>query len=136
MATNKKTSVTHIPMFPTRYYDNATKTLVDLPNVLSHAGYAGETRWSSERDENGRAKTIAPTMIENIPFEDELTYKTYYRGRSAAGAEFTNSLGQIFIVFMTDLDKWIPIMTEGKIKGKFIYCKRGMNYGIKLFDQP
>jgi hypothetical protein len=35
---------------------------------------------------------------------------------------------------MTDLDKFIPLMVNGKIDGKFIYCKRGKNYGVTLYD--
>jgi hypothetical protein len=128
----KKTKIKQIPMFPTRYYDDKIGGWV-YRDVLSHVDYHGETRWSDERTADGRGIAIEPTMVDNVPWEDELVYMSYYRGRSAAGGTFTNTKGQIFTVFMTDMDKFIPLMINGKIKGKFIYCKRGQNYGVTLY---
>lgn len=129
----KKTKIKQIPMFPTYYWDSDLKTRVKL-DVLSHADYVGETRWSDQKTEDGRWIKLAPIMIDNVSWDDELVYDSFYRGRSAAGTLFTNSKGQRFTVFMTDLDKFIPLMVQGKIKGKFIYCKRGKNYGVTLYE--
>lgn len=130
----KKTKITEIPHFPTRYYDNDAGGWVYVPDSLSHADYAGQIEWSHERTPDGRTIQLKPTMVPNLPFDDTLTYDDYYRGRSAAGAVFKNSKGERFTVFMTDLSKFIPLMVEGVISGKFIFCKRGMNYGVTLYD--
>ena len=134
----KKTKIKQIPMFPTRYYDNKKSEWIKL-DVLSHAHYYGQTIWGDPiYDENSkfpRHVKIEPVYIDNIPWEDELEYDSFYRGRSAAGIYFKNSKGQIFTVFMKDLDIFIPLMVHGKIRAKFIYCKRGMNYGVTLFEE-
>jgi hypothetical protein len=128
----KKSKIKQIPMFPTSYWDIKTKQRIEL-DVLSHSEYSGEFR-SGERDPvTGICAKIGPVMVDNVPWDDELIYDGYYRGRSAAGATFTNAKGQRFTVFMTDLDTFIPLMVKGKITGKFIYCKRGMNYGVTLY---
>lgn len=129
----KKSKIKQIPMFPTRYYDQAAGSWV-YSDVLSHCDYQGETRYSDKRTEDGRWIQEHPVMVDNVPWEDELSYVDFYRGRSAAGAIFRNDKGQRFTVFMTDLDRFIPLMVNGKIMGKFIYCKRGMNYGVTLFE--
>lgn len=132
----KKTKITKIPAYPTQYYDNALGDWVKN-DTFSHADYDGEVRYVSAYDENGKhigSKAEPITYIENLPWKDTLTYDGYYRGRSAAGATFRNDLGQRFTVFMTDFDKFIPLMVNGKIEGKFIYCKRGSNYGVTFYD--
>lgn len=129
----KKTKIKQIPMFPTHYWDEKLEQHVKI-DALSHADYNGETRWSDQKTEDGRWIKLDPVMIDNVPWEDQLIYDSFYRGRSAAGGIFKNSIGQRFTVFMTDLDKFIPLMVNGKIKGTFIYCKRGMNYGVTLFE--
>lgn len=128
----KKTKITKIPMFPTSYWNDKTNQRIEL-DVLSHSEYSGEFRYGERDPITGFCARIDPVMIDNVPWDDELIYDGYYRGRSAAGATFTNAKGQRFTVFMTDLDKFIPFMVKGKITGKFIYCKRGANYGVTFY---
>lgn len=129
----KKTKITHIPHFPTRYYDNNTGWVKN--GTMSHASYDGETRWSDERTPDGRTiNKLVPIMVPNVPFKDTLYYDGFYRGRSAAGMIFRNDAGQVFTVFMTDMDKFIPLMERGKITAEFIFCKRGKNYGVTLWE--
>lgn len=139
----KKSKIKKIPMYSTSYYDHKTGTRIEN-SILSHIAYDGDYKY--QYDDDGKAKyvkdsygrlvraVVEPTMVDNLPFDDEFTYYSYYRGRSAAGALFFNDKGQRFTVFMTDLDKFIPLMVNGKIKGKFIHCKRGKNYGVTLYD--
>jgi len=129
----KKTKIKQIPMFPTKYYDDTLKQWVKN-DTLSHCDYDGEVMWKEEKTPDGRWQKEEPVMIDNVPWEDELIYHSFYRGRSAAGAIFSNNMGQRFTVFLTDLDKFIPLMISGKIQGTFIYCKRGKNYGVTLFE--
>lgn len=112
--------VTKIPMKQARYYDNQARQCVYIDGVYEHCDYEGER---------------AALHIDNIPFEDKLTYKSYYRGRSAAGMVFANDRNQNFTVFLTDFEKMIPKLEKGVIEGKFIYCKRGRSYGLKLYEE-
>ena len=130
----KKTKITHIPHFPTRYYDRNIGAWV-RNGTLSHANYDGETQWADEQTPDGRYIQLSPTMVPNIPFVDTLYYDSFYRGRSAAGSIFKNKKGQLFTVFMTDMDKFIPHMVRGEITAEFIYCKRGQNYGVTLCER-
>lgn len=130
----KSSKIKQIPMFPTHYYDSDIECWVKN-DTLSHADYDGESRYSPMYDEFGKnIGTIKPVYVENKPWKDTLRYESYYRGRSAAGALFTNQAGQRFTVFMTDLNTFIPLMVNGVITSNFIYCKRGKNYGIALYD--
>lgn len=72
------------------------------------------------------------TWKNNEEFEDTLTYLTYSRGRSAAILEFAKSDGKKVHMFMKDFDQVVPYMSHGKITGKFTFCKRGMNYGLRM----
>jgi hypothetical protein len=129
----KKTKIKQIPMYYRSRYDSVQRKTI-WSDVLSHADYDGEIVWADGRTEDGRMIQQKPVMIDNVPWEDTLHYTDFYRGRSAAGAVFSNSKNQVFTVFMTDLDKFIPHMVKGQIEGKFIYCKRGKNYGVTLFE--
>lgn len=126
------TKVTKIPMFRTQIYDRSTQKFI-LLDVYSHADYAGETKfeWNEEKQKSVRTD---PVFIENLPWDDELTWDGYYRGRSAAGMTFKNAQGQQFTVFLTDFSAMVPVMEKGIVKGRFIYCKRGRNYGIKFYE--
>lgn len=128
----KKTKITHIPHYPTTWWDAEKKEQV-TNGTLSHATYDGEPHWKEIRDEEGRWIRHEPVMVENKPWEDELIYDGWYRGRSAAGMKFTNAKGQKFTIFMKDMDIFIPLMVYGRIKSTFIYCKRGANYGVTLY---
>lgn len=127
----KKTKIKQIPHFPTKVYTPDDGWVFN--GTLSHANYAGEKDWAPNPDNSGGSIYVEPTMVDNIPWDDELIYDGWYRGRSAAGLVFTNSKGQKFTIFMKDIDSFIPLMVNGKIKHKFIYCKRGANYGVTLY---
>ncbi len=70
---------------------------------------------------------------DNEEFNDTLVYKGYARGRSAAYFLFHRASTQTeVVVFMTDFEKMIPLLTYGFLSGTFTYTKRGQNYGVKL----
>ena len=71
---------------------------------------------------------------ENEIFEDVLEFEHFSRGRSAAHAIFTRSTGAELTVFLTDVADMIPHFVNGKVKGKFTFCKRGANYGCKMVE--
>lgn len=67
-------------------------------------------------------------------FDATLTLDEMARGRSAAHFLFKSEKGARFTVFMTDLMDMIrdPRWREGRIAARFVPCKRGMNYGVRL----
>jgi hypothetical protein len=79
------------------------------------------------------------------PFEDTLYFLKFERGRSAAHAIFeaeegpkTPRHGITFQVFLTDLaDMMQHFVSDGRtatITGRFTFCKRGQNFGVKLVE--
>jgi len=72
---------------------------------------------------------------ENFEFEDTLELTGMSRGRSAANFNLKSVTdGRNYNLFMTDTVDLIQngIINKGKITGKWTFCKRGANYGIKL----
>ena len=75
--------------------------------------------------------------IENKVFEDTLTFEGYSRGRSSAVFNFTDSNGDTYQMFMTDIDDLLreKDIINRQVKGTWTFCKRGRNYGIKLCEE-
>lgn len=69
---------------------------------------------------------------ENQPFEAELKFEGFSRGRSAANAVYKNATGACFTVFLTD---FADLVRAGErldvVKGTWVATKRGANYGIR-----
>lgn len=74
------------------------------------------------------------SLVDNFVFEDTLTYKDFQRGRSSAQFSFTRSNGKSVIVFMKDMDIFIPRIVNGQITGTFTFVKRGQNYGVTILE--
>ena len=74
---------------------------------------------------------------DNVLFDATLTFEFFERGRSAAHAVFKTSKGRRMSMFLVDLEEAIHrgVFNGGKITGKFEFCKRGQNYGVKLSEQ-
>src|SRR5687768_9777589 len=74
------------------------------------------------------------TWKDPEPFPATLAFEGFSRGRSAANAVFTRGEAR-FTVFLTDLHDMIMEgrIINGHIDDVFIPCKRGTNYGIKLY---
>lgn len=83
---------------------------------------------------DGTGKTVPVAWAPNHIFEDTLTYKEYRRGRSAAYFVFTRTGGQQVTMFLKDFEQCLAHMVNGKITGKFTFCKRGQNYGCKRIE--
>jgi len=82
-----------------------------------------------ERCNNGRW-----IWKENFVFEDDMQFIGFYRGCSSAGATFKSlNDGKECNVFLKDLSDMILAdgFRSGIIRGKFTFCKRGQNYGMK-----
>lgn len=69
------------------------------------------------------------------PFEDTLEFIGFSRGRSAANMDFGRSDGTTVSMFLTDAERAVPQMIRGTVTGRFVYVKRGMNYGVALEDE-
>lgn len=73
---------------------------------------------------------------ENYEFEDTLEITGFGRGRSSATFSLEDSKGNRYSMFMKDMTEMIKstTITKGKVHGKWTFCKRGMNYGIRYID--
>ena len=73
------------------------------------------------------------TWRPNEEFKDILVFREFHRGRSAAYATFRRKIENTEVsVFLVDFEDMIPHMLNGHVFGKFVYCKRGRNYGCRL----
>lgn len=119
-------------MFPTRVW-NSEKNCYETNGTYSHVSYDGEVQYDhTQKDGLGRPTKILPTLFLNTPFEDELKFVGFSRGRSAAGGMFTNAKGQNFYMFLTDLSDAVPFLEKGVLKGTFKFVKRGSNFGVQM----
>lgn len=70
---------------------------------------------------------------KNEPFEAELVFSTFERGRSAAHAIFlSESDGKRYPMFLSDLGDALTLMVNARLRGTFVYSKRGQNFGVRL----
>lgn len=86
-------------------------------------------------DSNGNAENYPDSNSiwkDNYEFEDAMTLTGIVRGCSAANFSLTSKDGKRYIMFMKDLFEACKqgTVSKGKIKGRFCFVKRGMNYGI------
>lgn len=82
--------------------------------------------WSMEREPG--------EWRENFVFSDTLTYAGYQRGRPAAYFKFTRESGASVTMFLTDFEDIVPNMAHGKVTGRWTFCKRGQNYGVRMAE--
>ena len=69
---------------------------------------------------------------DNYEFEDTLKYSGFSRGSSSCTVQFKSiNDNKEYTMFMKELDDCIDKLIEGKLTGKFTFCKCGQNYGIK-----
>jgi hypothetical protein len=73
-------------------------------------------------------------VVKNHIINDTLTYKTYHKWGVSAGFIMERSDGRTVHVFISDFDKMIPKMVDGKITGLFTFTKKGTRYGCKLLE--
>ena len=127
-----KSKLKQIPMLPTQVW-NQEHQKFEENGTYSHIEYDGQVRYQSIYDsQRDRPTVIQPTIFPNTPFQDELKFTGFTRGRSAAGATFTNAAGQNFYMFLTDLTSAVPLLEKGVLKGTFLYVKRGTSFGVQL----
>jgi hypothetical protein len=71
------------------------------------------------------------------PFHAELTILDTMRGRSAAYFRLKDDLARCWPMFMAEVLDLIrtAVITEGTVKGYWIPCKRGQNYGLRYLGQ-
>ena len=78
------------------------------------------------------AKNHGYKYVDNFEWEDILEYETYGRGTSAAHLYFKSTItGKSYQMFLKDFGNISKRLVDGKVSGKWTFCKRGQNYGIK-----
>lgn len=101
-------------------YDGRIPFIFGCPVPYVRAGRGAEYEWR-----------------DNEEFEAELKFKGFHRGRSAAHAIYFKMDDPEWeaTMFITDLK---AVIEDGLaplyLTGRFVYTKRGQNYGIKLID--
>lgn len=71
---------------------------------------------------------------KNYVFKDTLHFSHFLRGCSAAYAVFLGTK-KTYTMFLTDLEAAFHYIKDGSITGKFTFCKRGQNFGVKLLTE-
>ena len=72
---------------------------------------------------------------DNFMFVDTLKYMGYQTGRSSVLYAFERrSNKQRVLVFLSDMDKLIPLMERGEIHGTFSFVKKGQNFGCAMLS--
>lgn len=75
--------------------------------------------------------------VKNHIMEMTLKFLHFSRGRSSVKAHFENiDNEQRYEMFITDIEDILlnHKFADGQITGKFVFTKRGQNYGIKLLE--
>lgn len=91
-------------------------------------------------DENGNMQEYAGhhggvTWIDNVPFECKLNVVGFERGRSAARVIMQcDTTGAKYPVFLSSFVEMTQqgTISHGSITGRWVGCKKGSNYGLKL----
>ena len=87
-------------------------------NMLEYPGYYGDTAW-----------------IDNEPFDCQLNVVGFERGRSAARVvlqcDTTGAKYPMFLSSFVEMTQQATVQ-HGSVVGRWIGCKKGQNYGIKL----
>lgn len=67
-------------------------------------------------------------------FADTLTYFGYGRGMSSIVLFFKDSKGIEYPMFISDFHDVMILsgMNDNRVSGKWTFCKRGQNYGLKM----
>lgn len=77
-------------------------------------------------------KNYGYKYVDNFEWEDTLEYETYGRGTSAAHLYFKSTItGKSYQMFLKDFGNIAKRLIDGKVSGKWTFCKRGQNYGVK-----
>jgi len=82
---------------------------------------------------------------DNFIFEGNLIFKEFSRGRSSVIAHFDATVfdadrgGPPFLremfdcsMFISDLGEAMRFLSNGALRGRFTFCKKGNNYGVKF----
>jgi hypothetical protein len=74
--------------------------------------------------------------VDNFEWIDTLEYETFGRGNSAAHLFFKSVItGKSYQMFLKDFENIVKLLVDGKVSGKWTFCKRGQNYGVKYLGQ-
>lgn len=90
-------------------------------------------------DKNGDQTTYPdwPGEMRPVePFDDTLEFVDFERGRSAANAVMRRTSGNLVRLFLTDFEPLVASLQSGRMTGRWIYVKRGANYGVALDREP
>jgi hypothetical protein len=89
-----------------------------------------------DKDGNLRSYEIWDSELrDNFEFDEVLEVVGFYRGRSAAGLELSDvGRRRFYPCFLKESMAVIQAATKGVVNGRWTFCKRGSNFGIKLLE--
>lgn len=71
--------------------------------------------------------------IDNHMFQDELSFESFSRGRSAVTFHMTRAMTNNRVtMFASNFVELVPYFKNGVVRGTFTFVKKGQNYGCKL----
>jgi hypothetical protein len=97
-------------------------TYVDKNDIAFSNGFLGVAEW-----------------MENYEFDDTFHITSYIRGRSSIAFEMTSCLDKKrYYMFVSDFVEMIQssVVDKGLVRGRWTFCKKGCNYGMKLVNRP
>ena len=74
-------------------------------------------------------------LVDNHEFVATLFIVDYRRGRSAFNLILENTAGSRYYVMASDIMKVIKAAEKGSVTGRWVFCKKGSNYGIQLLEE-
>ena len=112
----------------------------DLKNEMS---WNKSPRWKDEAEWRASLEKYIETYTydwrDPWEFEDTFIIDDYSRGRSAAIFNLTSQTNPNMecTIFMSDMIEVIRQKTivKGVVSGRWIFCKKGQNYGIRLVEE-
>lgn len=79
--------------------------------------------------------TLGCVMEQNFEFDATLEFEEISTGRSAVRFHFVDvNTGKKYVMFLTDAQDIIKKLEKGKISGRWTFCKKGANFGVKLVE--
>lgn len=70
--------------------------------------------------------------VDNFEWIDTLEYERFGRGNSAAHLFFKSMItGKSYQMFLKDFEDIVKRLVDGKISGKWTFCKRGQYFGVR-----
>lgn len=104
---------------------------VETSNPVWFFGHYNSLRYYGKFDELEKTYYSKPAS-ELKPFEVTIKFSYFDKYKSYAVFDDVNIKDRFYIVYLTDLCKFMHLLKNGAITGKFEYVNKNGNIGIRL----